>query len=617
MTPPTLRRRIVLALLPLLGLLLLVGGAGLLLLRSLGQKSDAILRENYDSVRAMSRFAEALERMDSAFQFALAGQEGEARDQYGRNRPVLEEQFRVEENNVTIRPAEPELVDELRRLMAAYTAAGSEFFAFPAGSPARRIAFFGADGRPGLLDLFRRTRAVSGDILRLNQEKMEATNREARVVARQSLIGLGLGVAAATALAGWLAVRLVGSVLAPVEALTAAAKAVEGGNLNRQVPITGDDELGQLARSFNAMTAQLRQYRQSSLQRLLRAEQTAQATIDSFPDPILVIDPEGRVDTANTAARRVFGVGPGAAVPWQPTEPLVEPVREALRDQRPYQPEGFDRVISLRLDGTDRSYLPHVRPIRDAAGDTLGAAVVLYDVTRFQLLDRLKGDMVATISHELKTPLTGLRLGVHVLLEEAVGPLTPKQTELLVDARDNAERLLTMIDQLLALARLEDGRDALAVAPVAPGALLQAAADAVVARAQDKRVNVVVEDAGDLPPVAADAVRLGHALNNVVTNALTFTGPGGRITLSAHAVGAGTVRLTVTDTGAGIAPEHLPHVFDKFYRVPDDRYPHGTGLGLAIAREVVQALGGDVTCRSEVGKGTTFDITLSVWKGAT
>src|SRR5207302_9857390 len=145
-------------------------------------------------------------------------------------------------------------------------------------------------------------------------------------------------------------------------------------------------------------------------------------------------------------------------------------------NQRAFLPHEFDKAVTIRTDGQEHSLLPQVLPIRDPYGNTLGAAVLLQDVTRFRLLDRVKSDLVATVSHELKTPLTSIRLVLHLLLEETVGALTPKQTELLLDARDNAERLLNMIEHLLALARLEQSRDALELRAETPKALLQAAA---------------------------------------------------------------------------------------------------------------------------------------------
>ena len=363
------------------------------------------------------------------------------------------------------------------------------------------------------------------------------------------------------------------------------------------------------------MTQHLREFRASNMQRLLRSQQTSQATIDSFPDPILVIDLEQHVELANPAARQVFGVSSESeAPPWQPPEALRKPILEALRGEKSYLTETFDRAVTFRLNREDCTFLPQVRPIRDARGEILGAAVVLNDVTRFRLLDQMKSDLVATVSHELKTPLTSIRLAVHLLLEEKVGPLGPKQTELLLDARDNAERLLSQIEQLLAMARLEDSRAAIQLRPESPASLLRNAAAEAALRAEDRHVNLTVAEVDHLPLVAADAEHIGHALNNLLDNALAHTDAGGAVTLSAEEAGD-YVRLIVSDTGRGIPPEHLPHLFEKFFRIPDGQ-PAGTGLGLAIVKQIVQAHGGSVVCESELGHGTTFRLTLPRWKEA-
>ena len=181
---------------------------------------------------------------------------------------------------------------------------------------------------------------------------------------------------------------------------------------------------------------------------------------------------------------------------WAAPEPLRGAAEPGLLQQQPYLPDGFDQAVVLALGGQEQFFLPRMLPIADPYGNTLGAAVLLQDVTRFRLLDQVKSDLVATVSHELKTPLTSMRLVVHLLLEETVGPLTPKQTELLLDARDNAERLLAMINNLLDLARLEEGASAAATcSPESPADLLRAAADAIRPRAEDKDVELVVEAA--------------------------------------------------------------------------------------------------------------------------
>jgi signal transduction histidine kinase len=610
----SLRRRLFLTLVPLLVLLAAVGATGIYLLDRVGDRIDRILRENYESVVFMVDLNEALERIDSSFQFALAGRT-DARKQYDANWALYERAMDGERRNIT-EPGEPELVARLESLTRRYRDAGNTFFAASPG-PGRKAAYFTGTGQhPALLRLFQEIKQVSGDIRVLNQDSMRSASAEARQTAWRSQLVLWAALGATALLAALLALGTVRSVLRPLRTITESALAVGLGNLNQIVPVLSHDEIGQLAEAFNRMTRQLQGYRQSTFARLLRAQRTSQATIDSFPDPVLVVDPEGRVEMANPAARQLLGLPPPRDdqppdVVWQPPEPLRLPLQQALTAKKSLLTRAYDQTISFRAGGEERSYLPQVLPISDPFGQTLGAAVVLNDVTRFRLLDRMKSDLVATVSHELKTPLTSVRLVLHLLLEEAVGPLTAKQTELLLDARDNAERLLSVIEHLLALARLEQG-EALALGPVAPQELLRAAADAARSRAEDRHLDLVVEDAGDLPPIAADPARLGHALNNLLDNALAWTDPGGKLTLSAEADGPDRVRLTVRDTGVGIPPEHLAHVFDKFFWVPGRE--HGTGLGLAIVREIVTAHGGEAACESEPGKGTAFHLTLPVWK---
>lgn len=606
----TIRQRIFLTLAPLLLLLAVIGIAGVTLLWRLGNSVNLILRENYRSVIAMERLNEALERIDSSFQFSLSGKDDpqlqdKARRQYEDNWKIYLDELKIEQNNLTL-PGEGDLVDQLVALTDQYRTRGDAFHDSPAAE-----AYYGPGG---LLGTFNQIKDVSGAILRINQQNMEDAGREAREAAERSLIWFGIGLALAIVLAGVAAWHTVGTILRPIQAMTLAAQEISSGNPDQVVPYAGRDELGQLAQAFNTMAHRLREYRQSQSARLLRAQQTIQATIDSFPDSVLVIDLEGYVESANPAARRILGVVPRQAGQkmggiWQPPEALRQPLSEALKGHRDYLPEGFDRVILLGASGRERAVLPRILSIRDPQGNALGAAVLLQDVTRLRLLDQVKSNLVATASHELKTPLTSVRLAVHLLLEESVGPLSPKQLELLLDARENSERLLAMVNNLLDLARLEQGSRQLEVRPQSPKSLLEAAADAVRPRAEDKGVDLVLDVPEGLPAVAVDAARLGHALRNLLDNALTYTDRGGRITLSASADGD-SVTFSVADTGVGIPPDHLPHVFEKFFRVPGQSRGAGTGLGLAIVHEIVTAHGGTVTCESRPGVETVFRLRL-------
>jgi len=613
----SLRYRLWLSFAPLVLLLTALGGGFIYSLGLVGNRIEAILRENYRSVDAMTGLNEAAERIDSSFQYALAGRPG-AKTQYDENWVEFRTYYEIERNNVT-EPGEQEMVDRLAALTERYRTLGDRFFG-PARAPEDRAAdYFRQDGRPGpLLDTFRQIKQVTGDIRRLNQDSMEAASRHARETAGVTQWWTSLGLLAALAATAFLAWRTGRVILRPVEDLTRSARAVGDGQFDQMVTTHTQDEIGELVSAFNRMTAQLRDLKQSHAARLLRAQQASQAAIDAFPDAVLVVDRDRRVEMANPAARRVLGVVPDGdrtGPAWQPPDKLRGPLEEAIESQRPFLTQSFDQAVTYRTGDEERTYIPQVLPVRDPYGGTLGAAVVLNDVTRFRLLDEFKSDLVATAGHELKTPLAGLRLAVHLLLEETVGPLTNKQTELLIDARDNTERLVRIVDHLLALARLEHGRDQLAIGPEDAGQLLRAAADRVQSVLTGRRVVIDVPT-DPLPAVAADPQRLGQVLDNLLVNAATYTDTGGLITLSARPATNGRLELDVRDTGVGIPPQYLPHVFDKFFRIPGQTRGQGTGLGLAIVREIVTAHGGEIVCDSEPGKGTVFRLSLPVWAGA-
>jgi signal transduction histidine kinase len=286
-----------------------------------------------------------------------------------------------------------------------------------------------------------------------------------------------------------------------------------------------------------------------------------------------------------------------------------------LRGQADYLPTSFEHSLGLRHDGQERFFLPRVLAIRDEQERLLGAALVLNDITRFRLLDQLKSDMVSTASHELKTPLTSIQMAIYLLLEEVVGALNPKQVELLLAARQDCERLLAMVNDLLDLTRIEQGRVELDLQPVAASDLIAEAIARFAARAQDAGIDLEASPLPPLPPVLADRDRFAHVFDNLIGNALAHTERGGRVRLGAAAderagTGSGAVRFHVEDTGEGIPPESLPHVFERFFRAPGSRARRGAGLGLAIAREIVGAHGGTIEVESQPARGTTFTFTL-------
>jgi signal transduction histidine kinase len=391
------------------------------------------------------------------------------------------------------------------------------------------------------------------------------------------------------------------------------ARAVSQGKLDQVVPATTKDELGELGQAFNTMARTIREYREAGTVRLLRAQKTAQATIDSFPDPVIVVDPQGGVERANPAARRLLQAIPttsGDTLPWIAPAALQAQLDSVLGGQADYLPLSLEQAIFLRDGNQDRYFLPRVLRIRSDSGELLGAAVVLSDVTKFHLLDQLKSDMISTVSHELKTPLTSLQMVVHLLLEEAIGPLTTKQTELLLAARQDSDRLLGMINDLLDLTRIEQGRVALDQQPADAAELVRDALERYRSAAEDAGIALQIQLEAPLPQVLVDKERIEHVFDNLMTNALRHTDRGGTIILRAAADG-GTVQFSVADTGEGIPVQFLPRVFDKFFRTPGAKHQGGAGLGLAIVHEIIVSHGGQIGVQSTLGKGTTFTFSLS------
>jgi NtrC-family two-component system sensor histidine kinase KinB len=434
------------------------------------------------------------------------------------------------------------------------------------------------------------------------------TERRAENLATTAVGVLSVTIGAAVALSVALAWFLAASLLTPIKALTSSATALGEGNLDTQVPEFSSDELGSLGRSFNTMAARLRAYRDATMARVLRTQRTMEATLTSAPDPLFVVSKEGAVEIRNPAAEQLSALPEfSGGLPAS----LSGPLADVLRTDEHYLPTDYSRVVTFRVGRDERHYLPRILAIGDKLTEFKGAAVILQDVTKFRLLDDAKTNLVGTVSHELKTPLTSLRMAVYLLLEKTLGPLAPAQREMLETARDDADRLLRIMDSLLDLTRLEAGASALERRPIAVETLLREIADEArtFISAADQKLDVQTEEG--LGEINVDAGRLRHVFINLLSNASKYSPPGGIIMLGATSAPEGFVRFAVRNHGPVIPPEALPRLFDRFYQVPGHSKP-GVGIGLTIALEVVVAHGGSISCSSDAENGTEFHFLIPV-----
>jgi signal transduction histidine kinase len=603
----TLRARLLLAQLPLVLAVLAVGALALQTLRSLGTASQNILTANYRSVLAAQRMKEAAERIDSAVLFMVAGHAERAAPQIAHNRGAFESELAVEEGNLT-EPGEKDEAAELRRRWEDYQA---RVAAFAAGAPPGAAEEYFRELQPRFLAL----KETADRILDMNQAAMVRKSEHAQAVARRLEMATLAAAAIALALGVVTTSRAIALALRPLNVLTHAVRRIGEKDFAARARVEGTNEIASLAADFNAMAVRLAEFEQSSLGAVVQARQASHAAIESLPDPVVVFDAGGRILAANEAARSVLRLprDEQAArlgdVDPAPRAAIERARAHVLAGRGPYVSQGYEEVVRLAVSGAERQFLPRGSALYDADGGITGAAVTLQDVTRLRHFDELKTDLVATVAHEFRTPLTSLRMAVHLCLEEAAGPLTPKQAELLHGAREDCERMQTMVDDLLDLSRIEGGMLDVRPQPVEVEALLERALEAEQAAAAEAGVDLRQEAPPGLPRVVADRDRIHLVLVNLVSNAIRHTPRGGLVRLVAAEGPDGQVTLRVTDSGQGIPREFQPRIFEKFFRLPGADVG-GAGLGLFIARETVRAHKGDIGVDSAPGAGTSIWFTL-------
>src|SRR6201988_2040238 len=613
-----LRLKLLLSYLIFVTALMVLGGWSAWRLREMGGVSRRIISNNYDAVVAAQEMKESLERQDSAALFALLGARDKAMVQLREHRARFDANFQKAANNIT-EVGEPEAVEAIRRDRDTYYQMFDGFMNRVNGTEsssriregeelAERNEYF-----TRLEPQFNKLRAECEHLLQLNQRAMlgksEAAAGGAQLWFYRTLLIAGVLIVAGTLLAFFLAKRIV----EPLRQLTASTAKIAGGDLNAKVSVSSRDEVGVLAAEYNRMAERIRQLRSSDMGKLLVAQQTTEAAIDSLYDPVIVTDGEGCVTKLNPGAEEIFGSekeNTGRHVGEVARDVRIAvAVAEPLESQRPVAGEGMSSVLPLAVDGSERAFRLRTTPMRDNGHHLLGAVTILEDITHLREIDRLKSEFIATASHELRTPLTSVQMGVHLLLEGALGELTDQQNEVLQACRQDCERLDKLMRDLLDLSKIEAGESQPQLAGISAKDLLTSAINELRPQVEAKGLELKVAIPVDFPLVSVDRLQIERVISNLVINALRHT-KNGEITISAEQRDNHVV-ISVADTGSGIPTEYLPQFFDKFVQVPDAP-TGGAGLGLTIAKSIVEAPGGQISVQSQVGRGSSFTFTLQL-----
>jgi NtrC-family two-component system sensor histidine kinase KinB len=592
-----LRQKLLLGFGGVLLIMIAIGVHSIVLLSEQRQAIAVLLKEDYRSIIACQEMRESLELLESAIEYALLTHDEESRELVRRNEERFEKALTAEFENINL-PGEQEKAERLRGLYEDYRSRSQALLDPALPQRSGRRAVYISEIRP----IFEEGVKTATEILLMNEVGMNDAGAQAEQTAARTVHRMWIMMVAGFLLSLVFILLAQRWILSPLKKLTQSTHEVEKDNLDLSLNLRSRDEIGQLANGFDAMTAHLRTVRDNNNTRLVRTRRATQLALDSLPDAVAVLNPDGEIEMANPTAVDLFALRPGLNAATYP-ESWLPALWQAVLEHRAIAQDGYARAIRKFEGTTERYFLPKAVPIHD--GERLaGVTVILTDVTHLRNLDELKTDLISTASHEFKTPLTSLQMAIGLLLEERASG----DTELLEVARADVDRLHRTVDDILDLSRIESGRVQMNLEATPVGELVREAVEAVRVVTQERGLKVEVRVDPAVGPVLADRERIGVVLNNLLSNALKYTGASGTIGVKAKP-GRDFVQFEVWDTGEGIPEEHVPRVFDKFFRVPGQQKA-GAGLGLAIAKDVVVAHGGEIRCESEYGKGTTFSFTL-------
>ncbi|GEO05743.1 PAS domain-containing sensor histidine kinase [Adhaeribacter aerolatus] len=405
-----------------------------------------------------------------------------------------------------------------------------------------------------------------------------------------------------------------GYIANPVRELTESIKQIANRNYRQRLHFKAGNEFGELADSFNQMAQKLDEYEHSNLAQIMFEKRRIEAIINNMSDAIIGLDENRTILFSNHEATLLLGLTEADLVgKYAPDVALQNDLLRHLLSENGTSPikigspekESYfaKEVVAIQLPPTE-------------AGKKIGQVIILKNITQFRELDLAKTNFIATISHELKTPISSVKLSLKLLRDERIGSLNPEQQRLLEYISEDSERLLRITGELLNLAQVETGNIQLHYRPIHPKEIINYACQTIQLQAAQKQVNLEVNLSEDLPPVHTDLEKTAWVLVNFLSNAIRFSSQAGTIYIRASyttSQGKQFVCFSVQDFGRGIEARYKDRIFDKFFQIPDaDALKGGTGLGLAISKEFITAQGGDIWVESQLGAGSTFSFSLPV-----
>ena len=604
----TLKGKMSLIYLSLVLLIGLVGFVGFYNLYSLEKAVNSLMTNNYKSINATAKMMEAIERQDGAILISISVNRQKGMDLFMDSYGVFIKWYQEELNNVT-EQGEKKLVEDINQQYEKYVKYFSELQNIRNSKSEEEANLFYDQT---ILPLFYQIKQSLSEISHLNEIAMFRSKEEAATKTKRSMYFL-LGLSFTAVLGGYAASRhFVNRFLNPLNQLSESISRVKAGELNQQLILQSNDETGKLAKEFNNMTQRLQNYEKSTKGQLMTEKNKSMAIVKSISDPLLVLDSNYRVILINNAFENFFNIIEADIVGKHFLETIHNgEIFDHITSTVQMGMEHQERIIHLKRE-IEYFFNIVVAAVKDTESNNTGLIVAFQNVTELKELERVKTDFVATISHEFKTPLTSIMMAASMLSDHGMGVLSPEQQEVVEALKEDGEKLTSLVNELLELSRIESGRAIYQFESCSVNAIIGASARGFIEIAARRGIHLVVELTEELPLVEADFDKISWVVNNLISNALKYTETGDNVTVSARAE-LHVVRISVKDTGTGILPEYIDHVFDKFFQVKGrDIEVRGTGLGLYVAKEIVNAHKGKIWVTSKPGAGSTFEFILPV-----
>jgi signal transduction histidine kinase/HAMP domain-containing protein len=440
-------------------------------------------------------------------------------------------------------------------------------------------------------------------IMQVNLQAIDAKNQAAQVSAEKAKTVITICLTVCLLIAITFLYNFPSSVAGPIASLTEGIKAIAGKNYGQRIHLNRKDEFGELATAFNTMAERLDEYEHSNLSKIMFEKQRAETVINSLKDASIGIDNKGMLLFANQQALQLLNLKEAEIVGQLQVD--VERRNDLFRF---LVKEQTSLPFKIVVENKENYFTKELMDIQQG-NEKAGMVIVLRNITPFKELDAAKTNFIATISHELKTPLASSDFSLKLLEDERVGELNEEQKELVQSLKDDNKRLLKILSELLDLSQVESGKLQLNIQPVIANAIIEKAEQFVVNAAKNKHISITKNIGDHLPAFNADEEKLVWVLNNFLTNAIKHSYENGEVELTVKE-GGGEIVFAVKDNGKGIEEKYLPRLFDRYFKVPGSAEKSGTGLGLAISKEFIEAHGGKINVVSSLGSGSTFSFSL-------